>query len=68
MIIKIMRKIQLFINKNPNSFNIIIGLIGFTVAGIAFYDFKIMLKLLIGVVLFSIVMGLIFFLIKIFFR
>ncbi|NCT19336.1 MAG: hypothetical protein COZ75_02905 [Flavobacteriaceae bacterium CG_4_8_14_3_um_filter_34_10] len=63
-----MEKIKLFINKNPNLINIILGIIGFTIAGIVYYDFEIMLKVFVGVVIFSVVIGLISFAIKIFLK
>jgi hypothetical protein len=61
-----MEKIKKYINENPNAINILLGVILFTIAGFVYFDFEIMFKVFIGVVLFGIVIGLISFLIRIF--
>ena len=59
-----MEKIKLLINKNPNLVNIILGILMFTFAGIVYYDFEIMFKVFIAIVIFSVIIGLISFIIK----
>lgn len=63
-----MKKIKKFIDKNPHSTDITLGVIGLIVAGFIYYDFEIMFKILIGVAVFGVLIGLIFFLIRILFR
>jgi len=61
-----MKKINLFINKNPELIYIIIGIIAFAVIGIIYGNLDVMFILFLGVVAFGALMGLIIFLIKLF--
>ncbi|MFE3846438.1 hypothetical protein ACFX5D_00450 [Flavobacterium sp. LB3P45] len=61
-----MKKIKLFIDKNPEFIYIIIGVIAFAVIGIIYDNLEIMFKVFLGVVLFGVLIGLISYLIKIF--
>jgi len=61
-----MRKINLFIDKNPELISIIIGIIGFVVIGIIYDSLYTMFKIFLGTIAFGVFIGLIFGLIKIF--
>ena len=61
-----MRKINLFINKNPELIYIIIGIIGFIVVGIIYDSLYTMFKIFLGTIVFGVFIGLIFYLIKLF--
>ncbi|KFF04098.1 hypothetical protein IW19_00490 [Flavobacterium reichenbachii] len=60
-----MKKIKKYIDENPDVINILLGVILLTIAGFVYFDFEIMFKVFIGVVIFGIVIGLISFLIRI---
>jgi hypothetical protein len=60
-----MKIFLLFINNNTEIVMIIVSIIAFTIIGLAYNNLEIMFKVFLGVILFGVLIGIIFFLIKI---
>ena len=65
---RLLRKINLAINKNPEVTSIVIGIILLGIVAAIYNDFKNLSIVFLGVVLFGILIGLISALVKIFFK
>ena len=63
-----MRKINIFLNKNPDIIYLIIGIVGFIGIGFIYDSLDTMFKLFLGTIVFGVFFGLILFLIKIFLK